>query len=405
MSTKLHTEEEEKPIRGKVPQKDDAGRYKVVNYLLTELKNSERERERYKKRNQKLERELIRREMDFQTVAENAPDVICRFSSEFRHVYVNPAIEQATRVPPHVFIGKTPHEAGLPPEFADFWVTNVDKVFKTGQQLSMEFAFQTPIGERVFQCILVPETGILGNVETVLTISRDITSFKNSERLKNDFLGIVSHELKTPVTSLKAFAQLLEHQFESEMDHKNAEKFKKMDTQLNRMTNLINDLLEITKIEEGKMSFNKDLFNFEELVFDTVEEIQRTSASYKITVSGSAQKEIFGDRNRIEQVLINLITNAMKYSRDGSKIIVSISKEKDKVMCSVKDFGIGIPEEKQSQIFERFFRVGEDDKLSGGLGLGLFIAKEIVKKHGGEINVKSKLGHGSTFTFTLPVNS
>lgn len=406
MSTKLHTQTEEKPIvrDEQSSQKDDAGKYKVVNYLLSELKQSEQERERYKKRNQKLERELIRREMDFQTVAENAPDVICRFNSEYRHLYVNPAIEAATRMPPHLFIGKTPHEAGLPPPFADFWVTNISKVFKTGEQMSMEFAFETPIGERIFQCILVPETDILGNVDTVLTISRDITSFKNSERLKNDFLGIVSHELKTPVTSLKAFAQLLEHQFTSEKDLENAERFKKMDTQLNRMTTLINDLLEVTRIEEGKMSFKEELFNFDALVLDSIEEIQRTSISYKISLLGKSKKELFGDRDRIEQVLINLITNAMKYSKEGSEVIVKVSEKEGKVICSVQDFGIGIPEDKQGQIFERFYRVGEENKLSGGLGLGLYIAKEIVKRHGGEIWVESKIGKGSTFTFTLPVS-
>jgi PAS domain S-box-containing protein len=400
MSTKVHTQEVQKEPKH-APSEEK--KYKVVNYLLSELKNSEKERERYKKRNQKLERELIRREMDFQTVAENAPDVICRFNREYQHIYVNPAIEHATRMPAHLFIGKTPHEAGLPPEFADFWVTNIKKVLGTGEQFSMEFAFQTPIGERIFQCILVPETNILGQVETVLTISRDITSFKTQERMKNDFLGIVSHELKTPVTSLKAFAQLLEHKFTVDMDLTNAEHFRKMDSQLNRMTNLINDLLEVTRLEEGKMSFKTELFDFDALVTETVEEISQSAQANVITVKGNTKKDISGDKDRIGQVLTNLLTNAIKYSPSDPRIIIHLSKDKERVKCSVQDFGLGIPKEKQSQIFERFYRVGEENIPSPGLGLGLYIAKEIIKREGGEIWVESEEGKGSTFTFNLPI--
>lgn len=402
MRTKFQENNEQNPDNNSL--KDDGEKYRVVNYLISELKNSEKERERYKKRNQKLERELIGREMNFQTVAENAPDVICRFNAEYQHIYVNPAIEHATRMPAHTFIGKTPHEVGLPPEFADFWVTNIKKAFKVKEQFSMEFAFQTPIGERVFQCILVPETGILGNVETVLTISRDITSFKTQERLKNDFLGIVSHELKTPVTSLKAFAQLLEHQFESESDGKNAEHFRKMDMQLNRMTSLINDLLEITRIEEGKMSFKDEMFEFDRLIEEVVTDIKQTTDSHKIVVRGESGTLVNGDRDRIGQVVINLLTNAMRYSDQETEVVVSIEKEKHRVRCSVQDFGIGIPKEKQSQIFERFYRAGDENKMAQGLGLGLYIAKEIIKREGGEIWVESQEGKGSTFVFTLPIS-
>jgi PAS domain S-box-containing protein len=227
---------------------------------------------------------------------------------------------------------------------------------------------------------------------------------KNLERQKDDFISIASHELKTPVTSIKSFTQVLELRFKKEGNKDAANLLRKMDAQLNKLTNLIGDLLDITKIETGKMKYNNTNFSFDELVEELTEEMQRTTTKHKITVKGKTNAVINGDRERIGQVLTNLLSNAIKYSPHSDKIIIESSVAKRFVKLCVKDFGVGISKEKQQQVFERFFRItGPGRETYPGLGLGLYISSEIIKRQGGEIFVTSNEGVGSTFCFTIPL--
>jgi PAS domain S-box-containing protein len=232
---------------------------------------------------------------------------------------------------------------------------------------------------------------------------QNITVRKRLERQKDEFLGIASHELKTPVTSLKSYAQVLYRRFVKKGDAEAAGHLVKMDNQLDRLTLLISDLLDVTKIEAGKMIFNETSFDLDALVREIAEELERTTDQHKINVKGSIEREAFGDKERIGQVLSNLISNAIKYSPAANKIWITLSENKKEATVCVKDFGVGIPQNTVNKVFERFFRVsGPKQETFPGLGLGLYISSEIIKRQGGRIWVESELGKGSNFCFSVP---
>lgn len=242
------------------------------------------------------------------------------------------------------------------------------------------------------------------DVGAIVINYRDVSKRKELETQKNDFIGIASHELKTPVTSIKAYTQLLQRQFKLYGDKKASENLANMDTQLNKLSSLINDLLDVTKIETGKMAFNYTLFDFDTLVANTVGQVQIISENHKIIINSKIDKHIFADRERIGLVLTNLLTNAVKYSPDAKKVNVHISEKDNNVVMSVQDFGIGIPRGELGKVFERFFRVkGSTGDTYPGLGLGLYISAEIIKRHSGKMWLKSKFNKGSTFYFTIPI--
>lgn len=223
---------------------------------------------------------------------------------------------------------------------------------------------------------------------------------------RDEFFSVASHELKTPVTSLKAYTQLLlmdESELRGTSNHEVM--LKKMDLQINKLTSLINDLLDTSRLQNGKLVYTKSTFRFDEFVSEIVEEVQLTSDSTRIIIKKNEALEVNADRDRIGQVLTNLLTNAIRFGRRSEEIIVESTVEGDTVICSVRDFGEGIDEDQQEKIFDRFYRVsGNNMHTFPGLGLGLYIAKEIISRHGGKIRVESIKGRGTTFYFEVPVH-
>ncbi|MDN5289550.1 MAG: hypothetical protein JWR38_5824 [Mucilaginibacter sp.] len=234
----------------------------------------------------------------------------------------------------------------------------------------------------------------------------DIDEQKQLQRQKDDFLGVASHELKTPVTSIKAYAQVLGAMLTKEGEYKKAEMVTRMDAQVNRLTNLIGDLLDVTKINSGKLQFNKAWFNFNQVINETIDDLQHTTQKHSLIKDFTETGNIYADKDRISQVLTNLITNAIKYSPYTNRIIINTKLENNEVIVCVQDFGIGIPDDKKDMVFEQFYRVsGNKQHTFPGLGLGLYISSEIIKREGGRMWVNSIEGKGSTFCFALPVNS
>jgi PAS domain S-box-containing protein len=243
-----------------------------------------------------------------------------------------------------------------------------------------------------------------GEVIGISTIARDITDRVKLQQQKDEFIGIASHELKTPVTSIKAYTQVIQNRFAKKGDEASVLMLSKMDSQLNKLTDLISDLLDVTKIESGKLVLELAYFDYNELVEEIVEEMQRTTRDHTIVVKLEKTKTVYGDRNRIGQVMMNLMSNAIKYSPESDKIIVRSDIKKSDITLCVQDFGVGIPKEKQDQVFKRFFRVsGPHQNTFPGMGLGLYISSEIVKRLGGRIWVESHKGKGSTFCFSIPM--
>ncbi len=238
------------------------------------------------------------------------------------------------------------------------------------------------------------------------SIISDITQQKELERQKDDFLSMASHELKTPITSLKMFIDLQRQHLEG----KNAQKAKyfneRIGDQANRLKELTNDLLDVSRIQTNKFRFNSDEFDIASVVYDTVEGLQGTTKGHEILIKGVKNQQVRADRYRIYQVLVNLLSNAIKYSPAGKKIVVEVKIDKDEVLVSVQDFGIGISKTQQEKIFERLYQVTDpQEKTFPGLGLGLYISKQIIERHNGKIWVKSTKGKGSTFFFSLPLRT
>lgn len=223
--------------------------------------------------------------------------------------------------------------------------------------------------------------------------------------LRDDFISVASHELKTPVTSVKMFTQVLKKHSEQIGDEKAVGHLSKMDKQLNKLTELIYDLLNISKIQAGKMEFKEEKFDFDKAVKEVVDVLQQSSSKHKIKLLGETKKTIRGDEERLGQVINNLISNAIKYSPKSDKIEIRLSSGNGNVAVAVRDFGIGMSDKHLGRIFERFYRVYDTtDKTFPGLGIGLYISSEIIRRHGGKLWVESGVGHGSTFYFSLPIN-
>ncbi len=231
----------------------------------------------------------------------------------------------------------------------------------------------------------------------------DITERKKEEQKKDEFISMASHELKTPLTTLKGYVQLLERRLQDRFQENN--KFvNKMDDQLHKLNELVSDLLNVSKIHAGQLTLNKANFDLNQLLIEIIEDTQSLSPSHTIHFENPTEN-IFveADRFRISQVITNFLTNAVKYSPNASNIKVYIQKEKNNAKVMVQDFGIGISEEKSKKIFEKYFRVEEERDVEHSLGLGLYISSEIIKRHEGAIGVESVIGKGSTFYFTLPL--
>jgi signal transduction histidine kinase len=263
---------------------------------------------------------------------------------------------------------------------------------KNGSYRTIEAIFRNLLNDKKIN-------GIIANY-------RDITDRKILEQQKDEFIGIASHELKTPVTSIKAYTQILQDTFTKAKDGKSVELLRKMEVQVDRLTTLIVDLLDFTRIEGGKLKFREESYDLNELLREVIEEMQRTTLQHVINAELGTTVLMWGDRYRTGQVLTNLISNAIKYSPEAKKIIVSSVVRKQKVMVCVQDFGIGIEKDMIGKVFDRFFRVTEPAlNTFPGLGLGLYIAREIVRRQGGDLTIESTKGQGSTFCFTLPVRA
>lgn len=249
----------------------------------------------------------------------------------------------------------------------------------------------------------------IDSVPLILLALEDITERKRIEGEKQqileqreEFMAIASHELKTPVTSLKGYTQILQARFTKAGDERSAAALARMNAQLDKLIHLIGELLDMTSIEAGKLPWRNEHIDLEALTRDIVEEVSQITERHQIRIEGAARTPVYGDPERIGQVLTNLLTNAIKYSPQAETILVKLSSGAEGATVSVQDFGIGIAPEKQGQVFERFFRVSDPEHATfPGLGLGLFISAQIIQRHGGRMWVDSQLGVGSTFFFTV----
>lgn len=225
-----------------------------------------------------------------------------------------------------------------------------------------------------------------------------------SDQQKDDFIAYLAHELKNPLSAISGFSTLITKNARKEGYEKIYSYGEIITDSSTRMLQLINDLLDIAKIEIGKFSYKDSFFNMLELTKEVVNQQEVISKNRKFVFKGKTKQILFGDRYRIKQVVINLLTNAVKYSPENKEIHIRLKENKEKITLKVRDFGPGIARSDQRKIFNRFYRVSGDSRnKSDGLGLGLYICGQIVKRHKGKLWVESKLKKGSTFYLELPL--
>ncbi|TJZ59918.1 PAS domain-containing protein [Sphingobacterium olei] len=237
--------------------------------------------------------------------------------------------------------------------------------------------------------------------DRILLAIEDITDRRKIEKRKDDFLSIASHELKTPLTALKGYIQLIKRYMPKDNANLSAI-VEKSDTQVERLNKLIAELLDVTKIQSGKLDIHRDRFDFDKMVRDTVDHLQINSDTHKIIVNGQTDSWFVGDEGHLSQVVGNLISNAIKYSPGKDRVEVYLAALKDHLKFSVKDYGFGIDITDQKKVFDRFYRADSIQKKFSGLGIGLYISEQIVLQHGGTLWVDSEVGKGAIFSFILP---
>ncbi|MBE8719369.1 PAS domain-containing sensor histidine kinase [Sphingobacterium pedocola] len=244
-----------------------------------------------------------------------------------------------------------------------------------------------------------------GSIIGISKIARDITERKREEKRKNDFVAMVSHELKTPLTSILLYAQLLIKKSGTVQDDTFLNMSSKIEAYVKRMISMITDYLGLSRIEEGKMNLQKTRFELDHLALEVIEEASLISSKHSLELVSSEGVWVYADKEKMRQVLINLVSNAVKYSPQGGPVILGCERVAGKAQIYVKDKGLGISPADQNKLFQRFYRVDDDQiKNISGFGIGLYLVSELLRLHDSQILVKSEVGKGSVFYFYLDLD-
>ncbi len=352
--------------------------------------------------NEKSSNTIIPVEEQFRIMADTAPVMIWISGTDKKYYFFNQGWL--------AFTGRTLEE-----EMGSGWVENLhpddyERCFKTyhaafdaRNTFRLEFRLKRFDGQ--YRWLLnngVPRYTAEGDFAGYIGSCVDIHEMVEAESLKDEFISSASHELKTPVTTIKVYSQMLEDFFDKEGNDRPLKFLKKVNTQVVKLTKLINNLVDLTKIQGDVYEYQYSYFDFNKLIAEEVKKAQYETSQQVIRLEGFAEKQVFGDRERIRQVISNLLDNAVKFSPEADSVEVLVSETGTELSVSVIDHGIGIEENQRTKIFNRFYRVyNRTANTFPGLGLGLYIASQIVQQHGGEIQVDST-GDGTKFTFTIP---
>lgn len=384
----------QKEIQRQLKQKNDE--LEQAHIIMAGLNNELEEKVRLRTQDLLMSREY------FKFLADNIPILVWTADQDGHLNYFNKRWEAYAGLEPRESKGIEWLQMLHPDDlnaFTDAWAKSV----KAGQRLEIEYRIRR-IADGQYRWHLgyaQPLTDKDGKIAAWFGTNIDIEDQKMALEKKDEFIGIASHELRTPLTSLKAYIQLIT--FESEgLPPEINQYVSKANESINKLQNLIRDLLDVSKIQSGKLAFTSTSLNLVGLIRTCMENARHIFPSCEIVLHAKKDFVIQGNAERLEQVVMNLIGNAVKYSPQCHEVSIEVKKEKDFVRVCVRDFGIGLSEENAGRIFERFYRVNHNF-VAGGLGMGLYISSEIIKAHHGAIGVKSKIGEGSTFHFDLPL--
>jgi len=341
-------------------------------------------------------------------VLDNTNNGILFIGRDLTILYANRRVGELFGIEPNRVLGHTAAEvvdAHLAPRMADAeqFSRRLAFLYDHPEETAVdevEVSFPVPrILERYSAPVYKEDGALFGRIE----VYSDVTEVRQLERNKDDFLSLVSHELRTPVTSIKGYAQLLQRRARREQpSEQTLVAYETIERQAARMQELIDLLLDLSRLETGRLTLQIGALNLTELLTRVAAMLQLTTDQHGIRLQVPAEHTwIEGDERRLEQVVTNLLSNAIRYSPNGGTIRVLLLEEDDRICLSIEDEGIGVSLDARSRIFERFYRASGVPQ-STGLGIGLYVTKGIVEQHGGTIAVESQVGHGSTFIVTLP---
>lgn len=368
------------------PGGDDLGQLgRAINFLADRV--------------QKQIQELHYEKSHLSATLANMHEGVVVVSPDGKILTLNPAMEQSFNLNASEILNKPFIEALRHSQLNDL----IEHVRAYRKPSRMEIRTFNPT-ERVYEAHGVPMFKEEDSIGTMLVL-HDMTDVRRLEQIRRDFIANVSHELRTPLASIKGFAETLrEGGLEDKANRKSF--VASIEKHADSMTALVNDLLDLTLIESGRRVPQKQLFSFTKLVKEIIDNSRRLAEKRNVTLSNSiaSELELKADRIQIQQVLTNLVENAIKFNKEGGQVTISAEFNLKHLICSVQDNGIGIPSQDVSRIFERFYRVDKArSREMGGTGLGLSIVKHIIESHNGTIEVHSQLGHGSVFTINLPL--
>ncbi|RYD80177.1 MAG: PAS domain S-box protein [Sphingobacteriales bacterium] len=290
------------------------------------------------------------------------------------------------------------------PDDKDRYLNIYLSAFKQKSPFTGEFRILSKDGEyKWLMAQGTPRFHTDGSFTGYISSSVDISELKKDELRKNDFIGMVSHELKTPLTAISGFVQVLQSRAKKTDDSYSLLALNRAYNQVKKMTSMINGFLNVSRLESGKLLIEKTNFRLDELLKELIDESDIVQFSHEIILSVNDPIEVNADRDKIGSVISNLLSNAVKYSSAGTKIDVKCEVIKNKALVSVTDHGIGIDAEDLEKLFDRYYRVGKHHTVSG-FGIGLYLSAEIVERHNGKIGVESEVGKGSTFYFEIPLS-
>lgn len=373
--------------RVRIKAKDEIGQLAgAINFMASSL-----EQQMY---------EISENQQRLSGVLTNMTSGVIFISEQRRIMLVNPAVEKLLGTPGHEIVGKLHIEAGKSFGLSQYIDRCLDKSEKFRQEVHIYYP-----QERVLDVNFAPYINFKGEARGVVVVLHDITEIRRLEKMRSDFVANVSHELRTPITSIKGFTEtLLEGAMQDEETCRNFLQI--ISDESERLYRMIRDILDLSKIEQKRIPLQVSRIHLQDMISSAVAIMNDQAQRKELTITlPFPQPEIYlmTDRDCLQQIILNLLTNAIAYTPEGGAITIRTEKEDQIVKIQVIDTGIGIPEKDLTRIFERFYRVDKArSRDSGGTGLGLAIVKHLVDNLHGHIRVDSIEGKGTTFTVTIP---
>lgn len=358
--------------------------------------------------------EISDQNRQWQAMYSSMLESIILLDTEGKIISMNPATETITGVKASEGIGR--HIGEIFPK-VDATVPGLDSMGRSGLEQTMqeqrpsdlyEAVVATRDGKHIWvNYTYTPLKDAKGNINTLVRVTSDVSTVKAVEQMKNDFVSIASHELRTPLGVINSYLNLFLHGHLGELTESQKMYIQRVFDASDDMSALVEDLLNMSRIESGRLELASQSFYVEDILKDILSYLEQKKESKQISITIDNRMgdiQLFADRQKLDQALTNIIDNAIKYTYNGGNIIITIKRDNEYVEISVQDSGVGIKPENLGHIFEKFYREGNPLSVKeGGSGLGLYISRKLVELHGGSISVSTKHGEGSTFTVKLPI--